>query len=92
VNATRVLQLYVEERLQIRRRWRTTVPVVDRQQFVKPMAPNEVWSADSVFDRTAVGRVPTCLAILDDATTDAVALVPPRALGGMAVTCGSRSS
>ena len=48
--------------------------------------PNEVWSADFVFDRTAEGRVLKCLAIVDDATTEAVALVPARALGGMAVT------
>jgi putative transposase len=56
------------------------------QPLVKPTAPNEVWSADFVFDRTAEGRVLKCLAIVDDATTEAVALVPARALGGMAVT------
>jgi len=39
-----------------------------------------------VFDRTAEGRVVKCLAIVDDATTEAVALVPARALGGLAVT------
>jgi hypothetical protein len=34
-----------------------------------------VWSADFVFDRTAEGRVLKCLAIVDDATTEAVAVV-----------------
>jgi hypothetical protein len=37
---------------------------------------------DFVFDRTAEGRVLQCLTIVDDATTEAVAIVPARALGG----------
>jgi putative transposase len=86
VNAKRVHRMYVEERLQIRRRRRKKVPVADRQPLVKPTAPNEVWSADFVFDRTADGRVLKCLAIVDDATTEAVAIIPARALGGLAVT------
>jgi putative transposase len=86
VNHKRVHRLYVEERLQIRRRRRKKVPMADRQPLVKPTAPNEVWSADFVFDRTAEGRVLKCLAIVDDATTEAVAIIPARALGGLAVT------
>ena len=86
VNAKRVHRLYVEARLQIRRRRRKKVPVVDRQPLVKPEAANDVWSADFVFDRTAEGRVLKCLTIVDDATTEAVAIIPARALGGPAVT------
>lgn len=86
VNAKRVRRLYVEERLQIRRRRRKKVPVMDRQPLVKPATPNDVWSADFVFDRTAEGRVLKCLTIVDDATTEAVAIIPARALGGPAVT------
>jgi transposase InsO family protein len=37
-------------------------------------------------DRTAEGRVLKCLTIVDDATTEAVAVVPARALGGGPVT------
>ena len=40
----------------------------------------------SLFDRTAEGRVVKCLTIVDDATTEAVAIVPARALGGVPVT------
>ena len=80
-------RLYVAERLQIRRRRRKKVPVADRQPLLKPTVPNEVWSADFVFDRTAEGRVLKCLAIVDDATTEAVAIVAARALDGLAVTC-----
>ena len=86
VNHKRVHRLYVGERLQIRRRRRKKVPVADRQPLLKPTVPNEVWSADFVFDRTAEGRVLKCLAIVDDATTEAVAIVAARALGGLAVT------
>lgn len=81
VNLKRVDRLYTEARLQVRRRRRKKVPLADRQPLVRPQAPNEVWSADFVFDRTAEGRVLKCLTIADDATTEAVAVVPARSLG-----------
>lgn len=86
VNHKRVARLYAEARLQVRRRRRKKVPVADRQPLVRPRARNEVWSADFVFDRTAEGRVLKCLTIVDDATTEAVAIVPARALGGLPLT------
>jgi putative transposase len=86
VNHKRVERLYAEACLQLKRRRRKKVPVADRQPFLRPVAPNEVWSADFVFDRTAEGRVLKCLTIVDDATTEAVAVVPARALGGLPVT------
>ena len=86
VNHKRVDRLYAEARLQVKRRRRKKVPMQDRQPLMRPHAPNEVWSADFVFDRTAEGRVLKCLTIVDDATTEAVAIVPGRALGGLPVT------
>ena len=86
VNHKRVDRLYAEARLQVKRRRRKKVPVADRQPLVRPETANAVWSADFVFDRTAEGRVLKCLAIVDDATTEAVAIVPARALGGRQVT------
>ena len=86
VNHKRVDRLYAEARLQVKRRRRKKVPVVDRQPLLRPQQRNEVWSADFVFDRTAEGRVLKCLTIVDDATTEAVAIVPARALGGRPVT------
>lgn len=86
VNYKRVERLYVTERLQVKRRRRKKVPVADRQPLVKPQAANDVWSADFVFDRTVDGRVLKCLTIVDDATSEAVAAMPARALGGLAVT------
>ncbi len=44
--------------------------------LIRPAVPNDVWSADFVFDRTAEGRVVKCLTIVDDATIEAVAIVP----------------
>ena len=86
VNHKRVDRLYAEARLQVKRRRRKKVPQADRQLLVRPQGCNEVWSADFVFDRTAEGRVLKCLTIVDDATTEAVAIVPARALGGLPVT------
>jgi transposase InsO family protein len=86
VNHKRVDRLYAEARLQVRRRRRKKVPLTDRQPLGRPQAPNEVRSADFVFDRTTEGRVLKCLTIVDDATTEAVAVVPARALGGVPVT------
>ena len=86
VNHKRVDRLYAEARLQVKRRRRKKVPLQDRQPLLRPQYRNEVWSADFVFDRTAEGRVLKCLTIVDDATTEAVAIVPARALGGLPVT------
>jgi putative transposase len=86
VNHKRVDRLYAEARLQVKRRRRKKVPAADRQPLLRPRQRNEVWSADFVFDRTAEGRVLKCLTIVDDATTEAVAIVPARALGGLPVT------
>src|SRR4051812_27003201 len=70
VNHKRVDRLYAEARLQVRRRRRKKVPLADRQPLARPHTPNQVWSADFVFDRTAEGRVLKCLTIVDDATTE----------------------
>jgi transposase InsO family protein len=86
VNHKRVDRLYAEARLQIKRRRRKKVPMADRQPLLRPQHHNQVWSADFIFDRTAEGRVLKCLTIVDDATTEAVAIVPARALGGLPLT------
>src|SRR5258707_1485102 len=86
VNHKRVDRLYAEARLQVKRRRRKKVPLADRQPWVRPQGANEVRSADFVFDRPAEGRVLKCLTIVDDATTEAVAIVPARALGSLPVT------
>ena len=86
VNHKRVDRLYAEAGLQIRQRKRKKVPVADRHPLARPMAANQVWSMDFVFDRTAEGRVIKSLTIVDDATHEAVAIVPERAMSGVHLT------
>ncbi len=52
------------------------------QPLLRPTAVNQVWSMDFVSDRTAEGRVLTCLTIVDDATHEAVAIEVERAISG----------
>ena len=86
VNYKRVERLYQEARLQVRRRKRKKVPVGERQPLLRPTAANQVWSMDFVFDRSADGRVIKCLTIVDDATHESIAIVPERAISGLALT------
>lgn len=82
VNRKRVERLYRLENLQVRRRRRKKVPPGDRQPLIRPGSANEVWSMDFVFDRVAGGRLIKCLVIVDDATHEAVAIVPEHSMGG----------
>lgn len=86
VNHKRVDRLYAEAGLQVKRRKRKKVPVSDRHPLARPQRANQVWSMDFVFDRSADGRVIKCLTIIDDATHEAVAIVPERAIGGYVLT------
>ena len=86
VNYKRIERLYRLEKLQIRRRRRKKIPVADRQPLIRPGRANEVWSMDFVFDRVASGRTLKCLVIVDDATHEAVAIVPEHTIGGEHLT------
>ena len=70
----------------MRRHKRKKIPVSDRCPLNRPVAANQVWSMDFVFDRTAEGRVIKSLTVVDDATHEAVAIVPERAISGMVLT------
>ena len=86
VNHKRIDRLYGLENLQIKRRRRKKVPLADRQPLVRPTAPDQVWSMDFIFDRVADGRALKCLAIVDDATTEAITLETDHAMSGAYVT------
>lgn len=86
VNHKRVERLYALESLQVRRRRRKKIPVSERQPLIRPGAANEVWSMDFVFDRICTGRSLKCLAIVDDATHEAIAVVPEHSIGGEHLT------
>jgi transposase InsO family protein len=82
VNHKRVDRLYAEAGLQVKKRRRKKIPIADRHPLERPTGANQVWSMDFVFDRTAEGRSIKSLTVVDDATHEAVAIVPERALGG----------
>ena len=82
VNHKRVDRLYAEAELQIKKRKRKKVPMADRQPLGRPQNPNQMWSMDFVFDRTADGRSVKSLTVVDDATHESVAIEPERAIGG----------
>ena len=86
VNHKRVERLYRLEKLQVRCRRRKKIPIAERQPLIRPGRPNEVWSMDFVFDRVAGGRTIKCLVIVDDATHEAVAIVPEHSIGGNHLT------
>ena len=82
VNHKRVDRLYAEAGLQVKKRRRKKIPLSDRHPLERPTGANQVLSMDFVFDRTAEGRSIKSLTVVDDATHEAVAIVPERALGG----------
>jgi transposase InsO family protein len=86
VNHKRVDRLYAEAQLQVKRRKRKKIPVGERQPLFRPAHADQVWSMDFVFDRSADGRVLKCLTVVDDATHEAVAVVPERAISGEMLT------
>lgn len=66
----------------MKKRKRKMVALAERHPLERPMAANQVWSMDFVFDRTAEGRSIKSLTVINDATHEAVAIVPKRAMGG----------
>jgi putative transposase len=86
VNHKRVERLYALEKLQVRRRRKKKIPLSERQPLVRPGAANEVWSIDFLFDRISSGRSLKILAIVDDATHEAVATITGHSMGGNHLT------
>ena len=82
VNHKRVERLYQLAKLQVRRRRRKKIQPGDRQPLLRPVAANEVWSMDFVFDRVASGRAVKCLVVVDDGTHEVVATVAEHSMGG----------
>ena len=82
VNHKRVERLYAGQKPQIKRRKRKKVPITDRQSLERPKSANAVWSMDFIFDRISSGRQLKILGIVDDATTEWVAVPAEHALGG----------
>jgi transposase InsO family protein len=91
VNHKRVERVYAEAGLQVRRRRRKHVPSAMRVPLGRPLVANQMWSMDFVVDgfRGRSDRRGTCPQDahgVDDATHEAVAIVPARAISGHGLT------
>lgn len=85
-NHKQVERLHAEARSQVKRRKRKKIPIADRQPLGRPRAANQAGSIDLVFDRTTEGGAIKSLTGADDATHEAVAMVPERAISEHSLT------
>ena len=66
VNHKKLRRLYIEERLQVRRRGGRKRALGTRAPMVLPLGPNQRWSLDFVSDTLTDGRRFRILAVVDD--------------------------
>ena len=85
VNVKRVLRIYREERLQVRRRGRKKLKRIPRAPMAVAARVNERWSMDFVADALADGPSFRVLNVVDEATREAVVQEPARHHSGHSV-------
>lgn len=85
VNRKRIQRLYVEEKLQVRRRGGRKRALGTRVPMAVPDRPNVRWSLDFAHDQMTDGRRFRILAVVDDCTRECLALVPDTSISGMRV-------
>lgn len=86
MNHKKLLRLYREEGLAVRRRRGRKRATGTRAPMAVPQGPNLRWSLDFVADALAWGRRFRVLAVVDDFTREALALVADTSIGGTRVT------
>jgi putative transposase len=82
MNRKKLYRLYSEEGLAVRRRRGRKRATGTRAPLALPDGPNQRWSLDFVADALAWGRRFRILAIVDDFTREALALVVDTSIGG----------
>ena len=82
LNHKKLGRLYVEDRLQVRRRIGRKRAVVTRVPLVPAREPNQRWSMDFVHDALSDGRRFRILAVVDDYTREKLCLVADTSLPG----------
>jgi putative transposase len=82
MNEKKLFRLYSEEGLSVRRRRGRKRATGTRAPIAVPQAPNQRWSLDFVSDVLAWGRRFRVLAVADDLTREALALVVDSSLPG----------
>jgi putative transposase len=80
MNHKKLRRLYVEERLQVRRRIGRKRASVARVPLVPARGPNQRWSMDFVHDALSDGRRFRILAVVDDYTRENLCLVADTSL------------
>jgi len=85
MNHKKLLRLYREENLRVRRRRGRQRAIGTRTPMTLPQAPNQRWSLDFVSDTLACGRRFRILAVVDDFTRECLALVADTLLSGARV-------
>ena len=82
MNKKKLFRLYKEEGLAVRRRRGRKRATGTRAPMALPDWPNQRWSLDFVSDALAWGRRFRILAVVDDFTREALALVVDTSIGG----------
>jgi putative transposase len=82
LNHKKLRRLYVEERLQVRRRIGRKRAAVTRVPLLPAEGPNQRWSMDFVHDALSDGRRFRILAVVDDYTRENLCLVADTSLPG----------
>jgi len=85
MNHKKLYRLYREEGLAVRRRRGRKRATGTRAPMTLPQGPNQRWSTDFLADVLAWGRRFRILAIVDDVTREALALVADTSIGGRRV-------
>lgn len=85
MNHKKLLRLYREEGLAVRRRRGRKRATGTRAPMAVPQGPNRRWSLDFVADALSWGRRFRVLAVVDDFTRECLALVVDSSIGGTRV-------
>ena len=85
VNHKKLRRLYIEERLQVRRRGGRKRALGTRAPMVLPLGANHRWSLDFVSDTLTDGRRFRILTVVDDFTRESLCLVADTSLSGQRV-------
>ena len=85
MNHKKLLRLYREENLRVRRRRGRKRAMGTRAPMTLPQGPNQRWSLDFVSDTLACSRRIRILAVVDDFTRECLALVVDTSLSGARV-------
>ena len=84
-NHKKLLRIYREERLKVRRRSGRKRALGTRAPLVVPQGPNQCWALDFVSDALVCGRRFRILAVFDQFSRECVALVADTSLSGARV-------